>query len=60
MDEDKYLNTYYTDGKKGFKCIGLITHPAVILEDVKTGERETHVIGCLNYNQLKHLVEDKY
>ena len=60
MDENnRYLETYYVRNGEIFKCVGIITNPAIVLENIKTGEQETHVIGCLNYQQFKRLIEDK-
>jgi hypothetical protein len=56
---DELLGTYYEKDGRIYRCIGLITSPAVILEDIETKNQETHVIDCLNYKEFKHLIQDK-
>ena len=43
------------------EVIAFITKPAVEIENVKTGERQIHVIGCLNYHSmgLRKLVKEE-
>lgn len=58
MAED-LIGTYYEKEDMSYKCVGLITHPAVILENVKTKEQQIHVIGCRNYNEFTHFIKEK-
>lgn len=38
-----------------YRTLGLISDPAVIIEDVMSGERETHVISSLNFAEYERL-----
>ena len=52
------IGTYYEKEGKLYRCIGLITRPTVILENIKTKEQETHVIDCRNYNEFEHFIKE--
>ena len=41
-------NIYLDDNGVIWQAIGWITNPAVILQNVQTGEQHVEVIGCLN------------
>jgi len=44
-----------------WEVIAFITDPSVEMENIKTGQREIHVIGCLNYHSmgLRKLVKEE-
>jgi hypothetical protein len=54
LNSNKIEDYKYLQDKDGnvWEVIAFITHPAVEIENVKTGERQIHVIGCLNYHEL--------
>lgn len=53
---DHYLRSLWRrkDGSV-WKTVAVIDRPAVTVENVETGERETHVIGSLNYAEFERL-----
>jgi hypothetical protein len=38
-----------------YKAIAFCEHPTIILENIKTGEQEHHVVHCLNIQAFKPL-----
>lgn len=52
------LHALWRKGDRVYKTVGIIYDPAVEIEDVVTGERETHVIGCLIYNEYERLLPE--
>lgn len=47
------LNQVSIRGNSEFRVIGIADKPTVIIENIKTGERETHVISSLNFSKFK-------
>jgi len=55
---DHLLRALWRKDRRIYKTVGIIYDPAVVIEDVASGEQETHVIGCLNYEQIERLLPE--
>lgn len=49
------LTSFWLKDGHVYRTLGIITDPAVIIEDVVTGERETHVIHSRTFAAYTHL-----
>jgi hypothetical protein len=43
-----------------YRTIALITDPAVVIEDVVSGKRQTHVIHSLNFSEFERLRPEEF
>ncbi|MCE2576055.1 hypothetical protein [Komagataeibacter sp. FNDCR2] len=59
-DPENDLVQLYRVGQGGplYRSVGWITSPAVILEDVATGQQHTVVIGCPNADRYIRLIDE--
>ena len=59
-DLDKWTDVRYKAPGSGYwKVIGVITEPALILENPITGKQMTQVIGCPNHKEMELCDKEK-
>jgi len=54
-DPDKILRKRFKNGDSYMQVVGYIDRPAVVLRDVKTGEKSTIVVWSSLYNALEEI-----
>lgn len=52
---DDMLHDLWRKDGRIYRTLGIITDPAVIIEDVVSGDRETHVIHSRNFAEYERL-----
>ena len=59
IDKDSVGGLFTTDGRDAWRLISYSDQPTAVMENLETKERTSGVVGCLNLQPFKRLVEEK-